>query len=57
MTEYNDMTEEQKNQFIKEFINFFGSKLPNPTHYPMAFEFYIQMYKQHLRTIKNDKMV
>lgn len=56
MIEYNNMSEEQKNQFIKEFIEFFNTTIPNPQTYPQAFEFYVKMYQHYLRN-KNDKMV
>jgi len=30
---------------IKEFIEFYGDKLPNPDQNPKQFAFYVKMYK------------
>jgi hypothetical protein len=35
------MTEQQ----IKEFIEYWGDNLPNPTHYPRQFEYYVLLYR------------
>ena len=35
------MTDEQ----IKEMVEMFGDKLPNPKHSPRQFEYYVLLYK------------
>ena len=40
------MTDEQ----IHELIEMFGDKLPNPTHNPRQFQYYVLLYK-HIKGI------
>lgn len=30
---------------IKEFIEYFGDKLPDPTHQPLQFEWYVTLWE------------
>lgn len=41
------MTDDQ----IKEFIEYWGDRLPNPEHYPRQFQYCVLVYK-HVRGIK-----
>jgi hypothetical protein len=49
----NNLNESEKDAIIKEFLEFFGGKVPNPVNYPKSFEFYLKMYEFHLRNKKN----
>lgn len=42
-------TEEEKNAVIREFLEFFDGKVPNPVNYPKSFEFYVKMWEMHLK--------
>jgi len=39
------------NELIEDFIKRFGDVLPDPTHYPQSFAYYVKLFK-HLRKIK-----
>ena len=49
----NNLNESEKDAIIKEFLEFFGGKVPNPVNYPKSFDFYLKMYEFHLRNKKN----
>lgn len=45
---FKHLTDSQKDDIIKEFIEFFGGKLPDPVNYPKSFGFYVKMFEMHL---------
>jgi hypothetical protein len=32
-------------EHIKEFLEIYGDRLPNPEHCPIEFEYYVKLYK------------
>jgi len=41
----NNTSDDDKNQEIIEFLQYFNNKVPNPDNYPKSFEFYVRMFK------------
>lgn len=41
----NNTSDDDKNQEIIEFLQYFNNKVPNPDNYPNSFEFYVRMFK------------
>ena len=40
---------------VKEFIDHFGDKLPNPEHYPRQMAYYVKLWKYYKsKEVKND---
>ena len=42
------MTDQQ----VKEFIEYWGDKLPHPVHEPIKFKYYMNLYK-HIKGIED----
>lgn len=41
----NNTSDDDKNQEIIEFLQYFNNKVPDPDNYPKSFEFYVKMFK------------
>lgn len=39
------MTDEDAHRIYHKMVKLFGEDLPNPDHYPRAFEYFMKLYK------------
>lgn len=45
------MTDDEIKKILEDLVKMFGDKLPDPTHYPKIFEYYVKLY---IHTKKNE---
>lgn len=48
------LTDEEANTVLNQMLEIFGDRLPNPEHYPLAFEYYVKLYKKYYMEQKNE---
>jgi hypothetical protein len=48
------LTDEEANRILSGMVEIFGEGLPNPEHYPLAFEYYVKLYRKFYMEDKNE---
>ena len=48
------LTDEEANRILNEMVEIFGEGLPNPKHYPLAFEYYVKLYRKYYMKEQNE---
>ena len=48
------LTDEEANRILNEMVEIFGEGLPNPEHYPLAFEYYVKLYRKYYMKEENE---
>jgi len=48
------LTDEEANRILNEMLEIFGEGLPNPEHYPLAFEYYVKLYQKYYMKEQNE---
>lgn len=48
------LTDEEANRILSQMIEIFGDRLPDPEHYPLAFEYYVKLYRKFYMEDKNE---
>jgi hypothetical protein len=48
------LTDEEANRILNHMVEIFGEGLPNPEHYPLAFEYYVKLYRKFYMEQNNE---